>query len=245
MRPAARLAFATALLCSAASAEPRKSVALLGISGGAGMDAKLLGSLEEALLAAMQHTGRFASVVGRSEIAVVLGWTAQKQKLGCDESSSCLAEITGALGVDLICAPDVSRFGTVILLSFKLIDAKSTKVLARVTRKVADEAALLDAVEPAVAEAVAALAPPVEPAPRRWRIPMWASAGIAVVAAGAGSYFFANAYSSAGRMPAAVSATSYSSAQSDAETASLRGSVSFGVAGVAGAAAGTFWWLGR
>ena len=41
-----------------------------------------------------------ASVIGKEDIAAMLDLEGQKQVLGCDSNTSCLAEIGGALGVD-------------------------------------------------------------------------------------------------------------------------------------------------
>jgi len=138
-----------------APAPTGRSVALLGISGGVGMNPKVLSSLEEVILAALSSGQGVARVVGRSDIASVLGWEEKKQKLGCEESTACIAEVAGALGVDVIAAADVSKVGSYVLLSFKLIDARAGTVLVRITRKTASEDALVDALDPVVAEALA------------------------------------------------------------------------------------------
>jgi len=286
----------------APAAAGRRSVALLGITGGTGLDAKMLASLEEVVLAALSSEGRFARVVGRSDIASVLGWEEKKQKLGCDESSACIAEVAGALGVDVIAATDVARVGAYVLLSFKLIDARSGTALVRVTRKTASESEPVDALEPAVAEAFArafpvlrlAAAPlaqdervpavalperrassaspvPKEavpaaalastaPAPRssraegeqrepgveggRSRLATWCLLGAAAVAAGAGGYFVADAWSSTGAMAGAGDDAAYTKARADAKFATAGANVSFATAGVALATGVAVWWLG-
>jgi len=146
---ATALLFGALLAAEAGPGAPSgPSVALLGLTGGSGMDPRTLGSLEEMVLTALSDSGRFRRVVGRSDIASVLGWEANKQKLGCDESSSCVAEIAGALGVDFVAALDVGRFGEVYILSLKILETRRATVLARGKRKVAKESGLPDAVDP-------------------------------------------------------------------------------------------------
>jgi len=137
-----------------------RTVAMLGITGGVGMDPKTLTSLEEIVLAALSAGGRFERVIGRTDIASVLGWEEKKQKMGCDESSACIAEVAGALGVDLIAAADLGRFGTVSMLTLKFIDAGTAKVLVRALRKVPTDADLPDVVPALVEEAIARLDAP-------------------------------------------------------------------------------------
>jgi len=236
------------LLCaSSASAAPAraKSIALLGITGGAGSDARTIGSLEEVVLAALAASRRFERVVGRSDIASVLGWEGTRQKLGCEESIACIAEVAGALGVDFIAAADLGRFGTTTVLTFKLVDARSGRALSRVLRKVASDADLPDAVPPVVAEALEVLPAAPGRAARPWRLPMWAGVGAAVVAAGAGAFFASASAGGASRTAGAPTQAAVDAARADAERGALGASVSFAAAGVAAAGAAVFWWLGR
>jgi len=261
----------------AATAPARRSVALLGITGGTGMDAKMLASLEEVILSALS-SGSFARVVGRSDIASVLGWEEKKQKLGCDESSACIAEVAGALGVVVIAATDVARVGAYVLLSFKLIDARAGTALVRVSRRVNSESELVEALEPAVAEALARAFPaapsaestPAQPEPwarsaspqpahperrassaspesretRRSRIAAWSLLGAAVVAAAAGGYFVADAWSNTGAMASAVDDAVLARAKTDAKSAAMEANISFAAAGTALVAGVAVWWLG-
>lgn len=70
-------------------------------------------------------------VIGASDIKSLLGFQAQKQILGCSEDSSCLAQIGGALGVDLLVSAEVGRVGGTYVVSVKLIRIDEAKVEGR------------------------------------------------------------------------------------------------------------------
>lgn len=85
-------------------------------------------------------------VVTPGEVQALLGLERQKQLLGCDESSSCLAEITSALGVDAIALGTIARVGGSFQLNVKIISARDGKRLAGDSAKVDSESALLERV---------------------------------------------------------------------------------------------------
>jgi hypothetical protein len=87
--------------------------------------------LSEVALTEAAGMGGF-DVVGKSDIASVMGFEKQKQVMGCAEDSSCLAEIGGALGVDLILVGSLGTLGDLFRLDLKLVDTKKAKVRARV-----------------------------------------------------------------------------------------------------------------
>jgi len=72
-----RLAAALVLAAAAAQAAPappgRHTVAMLGVASGAGFDPKVVATVEEMLLVALDQTGRFA-VTGQSDIARLVGF---------------------------------------------------------------------------------------------------------------------------------------------------------------------------
>jgi TolB-like protein len=93
------------------------------------------------------------SVLTQSEISSLLGFERQKELLGCaDQSTSCLAELGGALGVDGIITGNVARLGTGYTLNVKVVAARDGRALGLFSRRVADEDALLDAVGAAAAQ---------------------------------------------------------------------------------------------
>jgi len=86
------------------------------------------------------------SVVTSREIQSLLGFERQKQLMGCsDESSSCVAELANALGVDGLILGDIAKFGSVYQVNLKAIAASNAKVLASYSERVNSEEQLLDA----------------------------------------------------------------------------------------------------
>jgi len=150
-------------LPAAAGAAGRHSVAMLGVNGGAGFDSKVLGTVEELLLSALEATGRF-EVTSRSDISQLIGFERQKQLLGCTDTT-CVAELAGALGVAFVASADLGRLGDVSVLSLKLIDVRRAKVVARVTKDVPTDAALVQAAREAARELAAAVPEPAPPKP--------------------------------------------------------------------------------
>jgi len=156
---AAALAAALALSpAPGAAAEPaRVRIAMLGGAPGPGIDEKTAASVEELLLNALQRTGRFA-LIGRSDIAGLIGFERQKQLVGCNQDNQCAAEIAGAMGVSFLAMTSFARLGSTFILSMKIIQVAGARVAVRVERRVRSEDDLPDAVDALAADAVAGCA---------------------------------------------------------------------------------------
>jgi len=155
----ARLAAALLLIALPAAAAPavRRSAAFPGIRGGAGFDPAQVALVEELMLGALDATGHFR-VVGASDVAAILGHERRRMALGCDDAdAACVAEIAGALGVELLVAADMGRLGDTVVLTLKLLDAKKGAVLARGRTTVMADGGIPGAVEALVREALASL----------------------------------------------------------------------------------------
>lgn len=100
------------------------------------------------------------SVITQSEVGSLLGFERQKQLLGCsDGSSQCLAEISGALGVDGLVVGNVAKFGDSYAMTLKVIDAADGHPLASASRTGMREEQLLEWTKQQAAEFARALAP--------------------------------------------------------------------------------------
>ena len=71
-------------------------------------------------------------VISRDEIANMLDAETQKQMLGCDDSG-CLAEIAGALDVELLITGSVTPLDKAIVLNLQLINQRYANVMNRVS----------------------------------------------------------------------------------------------------------------
>lgn len=108
--------------------------------------------LSEVALTAASTMGGF-EVIGRSDIAAMIGFEKQKQVLGCTEDSSCLAEVGGALGVDLIMVGSLGRLGSLYRIDLKIVDTKKARVRGRIGISVeGQEEKLVAAIEKTVRE---------------------------------------------------------------------------------------------
>lgn len=70
-------------------------------------------------------------VIGKSDIAAMIGFQKQKQLLGCSEDSNCIAEIGGSLGVEYVLTGQVGRLGSKYRISLLLVEARKAKVVSR------------------------------------------------------------------------------------------------------------------
>jgi hypothetical protein len=71
------------------------------------------------------------------EVRAMLDLEAQKQMLGCGEEKSCLAEIAGAVGADVLIVGGLVDVGGETVLSLKRIDQKSAAVAQQVSVRLA------------------------------------------------------------------------------------------------------------
>ncbi|MFH1809121.1 MAG: hypothetical protein ABIJ09_10280 [Pseudomonadota bacterium] len=91
-------------------------------------------------------------VVSRDEIEAMLGFEAQKSKLGCDDTS-CLAEIAGALGVHKIISGKIGKVGSTFVLNMTMIDHATARVEKRWSKTVkGEDDVLIEAIRQAARE---------------------------------------------------------------------------------------------
>ena len=133
--------FFLALMLAAAPAIAqgvKPKIAVLGLKAAKGIDEGTVRLLDELLLTEIQEAGSF-EVFGSSDIASMITLEEQRIQLtGCNDDS-CLAEIGGALGVNLLVASSVGAVGDKWLLNVKLLDVSTAKVLKRSSEIVAGE----------------------------------------------------------------------------------------------------------
>ncbi|MFL5318816.1 MAG: hypothetical protein ACJ790_04110 [Myxococcaceae bacterium] len=94
---------------------------------------------------AQQLGFRGVRVTTQSEIQQLLGFERQKQLLGCsDTSSSCMAELANALGVDGIVTGSIGKIGKLFAINLKVIAAENGAPLAAYSSRAKDEEGVLD-----------------------------------------------------------------------------------------------------
>lgn len=134
----------------------------------------LVASFEETFALRLSQGGTVRVTTPR-DVVTVLGLERQRQLMGCaDDSSSCLAELAGALGSEGIVMGEVAQVGRVLQLTIKVL-SPGGKPLYSTLRRVKGEEAMLAELDAVALEAVAALTtvlrpvkvvepPPVKPA---------------------------------------------------------------------------------
>ncbi len=96
-----------------------------------------------------------ASVIGMTEIKAMLDHEAAKAMTGCEEDESCLADIAGALGVDVIVIGSVAKVGNEHVVGMRRIDQRNAKVAGQYQQRITDDGtgqALMAAIGAAVEE---------------------------------------------------------------------------------------------
>ncbi len=94
---------------------------------------------------AQQLTMEGIRVTTPNEIATMLGFERQKELMGCsDKSTSCLAELANALGVDGLVTGTVGKFGKTYQVNIKVLNAGDARPLSAYSNRVKDEEALIE-----------------------------------------------------------------------------------------------------
>ena len=157
-------------------------------------------------------------VITAKQIRTVLALERQKELLGCaDENSTCMAEMSDALGVDAVIAGEIALVEGTYRLSLKSISAKDGRTLATYSAEAPSESALLSELSdggrtiaaaalgklrPRTAIAPEALTSAKVPAVRRMA---WVPAAAGLALGGAGVYFMLQAQDRASKLqPAGV-----------------------------------------
>jgi hypothetical protein len=144
-------------LAAVLAASPAQTKLALGSLSTVNVSPELASFVVEHL--AEELRGRGFRVTTSGDMAAILGLERQKQLLGCsDSSSSCLAELASALGVDAVVAGEFAKLGTSYQLDLKVLSAKNGARLAGWSEHLKDESQLPDALHRA-AEALATALP--------------------------------------------------------------------------------------
>ncbi|MDP2340483.1 MAG: hypothetical protein Q8O67_05980 [Deltaproteobacteria bacterium] len=95
-------------------------------------------------------------VLSSADVRRQLELEADKQSLGCDaNASSCLAEIAGAMGAQLVVYGKLGELDDVVILTLNLFDSAQGRAAGRVAMREPNLKALSNKVDAAVAELVA------------------------------------------------------------------------------------------
>lgn len=70
-------------------------------------------------------------VLTSADVRRVVGLEAERQALGCEDEASCLAEIAGAMGADLVVFGSVGELGDLFVVTLNLYDSAKVRSLGR------------------------------------------------------------------------------------------------------------------
>ena len=93
-----------------------------------------------------------AKVISGSEIATFMSLERQRQLLGCESDSSCVAEMVGALGVDEIVSGKLGKVGHSYVLEVRRMDARKGTVRGSVAKSITDLDGLVPTLEASLDE---------------------------------------------------------------------------------------------
>lgn len=94
--------------------------------------------------------------LAQEEMRRVVALEGEKAAMGCD-TSSCLAEMASAMGVDYVVFGDVGKLGSAFIVTLRLYDSKKNDTISRETLQAAD----VDGLRSGLDATVAALMAPV------------------------------------------------------------------------------------
>ncbi|MEW5855749.1 MAG: hypothetical protein AB2A00_43645, partial [Myxococcota bacterium] len=121
------------LLLAGQTAAP--SIGVLSLRAELGVNPSAAMLLTDNMTQLVRDWGRFSRVVTFKEVEDALALEKTKQLVDCD-SQSCLSEIAGALGVDLLLVGAVGRLGNATLMNLKIIRARNAELVASVSERI-------------------------------------------------------------------------------------------------------------
>jgi hypothetical protein len=135
------------------------------------VNAETLATIASLLSVEIGKMGTF-EVVSAGELKKMADLEGEKAAVGC-ESTSCLADLAGALGARLIVFGDAATLGTLIVVNLSLFDASTGRSVNRVSMRVSSVEKLPDELTVAVTELFPRAAPTAATAATPQGTPAW------------------------------------------------------------------------
>lgn len=153
-----QLSLLLTVLAQTPAEKPRLPVLEFTVSGGADPGAAAV--LSDAVATEVNRRG-FFSVLTAKDIQSLVGIERQRQLLGCSESSSsCVAELAGAMGARYVLSGSLGKLGDAYQLNLQMLDSERAQTVGRSTRLARDLESLREQLPWAVAEATGTPLPP-------------------------------------------------------------------------------------
>jgi hypothetical protein len=104
----------------------------------AGVEASLASAWLDRLTSLLTSAGPI-KVTTANDLQQVLGLERQRQLVGCESNTSCLAELVGALGVDGILSGSLAKTGSGFLVTLRVVRPNDGTVVVTLSERLADE----------------------------------------------------------------------------------------------------------
>jgi hypothetical protein len=115
-------------------------IAVMDLTAPKWLSAAVVASLTTTMSETVDSLGAF-SATSNDDIRRMLDFESQKQLLGCEDSTLCLAELGGALGVSYTVSGTITALGNDLSIQLQLTNIKETRVESRESRQVSGEIA--------------------------------------------------------------------------------------------------------
>lgn len=146
--PAAWLVLALGASLLVAPAAEAAQIVVLDLKPAGGTSKNLASALNPVLVAELSKIDGM-SVVSAADVRALLEHESNKAALGCDDTS-CMTDIAGSLGAELLATPTVSVVGRDVIITLTLIQVDGAKVVRRSTGKVRGQENAPEAIASAV-----------------------------------------------------------------------------------------------
>jgi hypothetical protein len=94
-------------------------------------------------------------VLSGADVRQLIALEGEKQSLGCADDSSCLADVAGAMGAQLIVFGNAGRLGTLLNINLNLFDATEARSVGRVAVQAKNLEELPERLRPALDQLMA------------------------------------------------------------------------------------------
>ncbi len=121
-----------ALASAAPPPDARPAVAIAAMRGAAEINPDVVRVLEDRVAEVVRRSNAFSRVVGTRDMEAVLGLEQTRQLVSC-VAESCLVEMAGALGVELLLTGQLARVGKTLSLNLKLLNARNATLAGAVS----------------------------------------------------------------------------------------------------------------
>ena len=126
---AALVSVASAAPTAAAATDPRPSVAVFAVDIKAGITPEQAAIVVDYITDSVRKSGSFSRVISSRDVEAVLSLERQKQLMDCSQQS-CIAEMVGALGADMVLAGSVGKVGGYYLVNLLLVSSRTSTAQA-------------------------------------------------------------------------------------------------------------------